>query len=443
MSETVIHEFWLVATVQDCKLDAQKEVAHAKFFSKWHFQDAEFPKRVREGRRKLVGEGDQDAASLAEKLEKGTMLKGKMLDEAAADAAEEHPSMTFPVNLDLLFQNVTGTSEVLKNLCWVQFKDGVVSVQLVMSVAVHAPMHLHEFPYDRHIIPFYLSTRSWKDKAGKHKWKLAQTVPPWAPNKYAEDKTILSEKMTVPDTEYDHRLPECYFGDEKDANGKALDAKPILCLHVQRRPEQFVVRVTLPVFIVVSLALSVFGIKGRSLEMEYNAAFTSLLTMTAFSFSVQSTLPHVAYMTIGDKYFLFGFLFHLLIVAKTLMVSASCEEDSYSSDLEIGEGIYLLGTTWCQNVDHWGALTLVAAWIGVHSLMIADIWYPKLISRRVRQPWDFLADRFAKYTTVHAERGTTSTPEERKQYKDKNPVAGAWGPFTPRTRKESNAAELH
>ena len=386
MSETITHEFWLVATVQDCKLDAQKEVAHAKFFSKWHFQDAEFPKRVREGRRKLVGEGDQDAASLAEKLEKGTMLKGKMLDEAAADAAEEHPSMTFPVNLDLLFQNVTGAVEVLKNLCWVQFKDGVVSVQ------------------------------------------LAQPVPSWAPNKYAEDSTILSEKMTVPDTEYEHRLPECYFGDEKDANGKALDARPILCLHVQRRPEQFVVRVTLPVFIVVSLALSVFGIKGRSLEMEYNAAFTSLLTMTAFSFSVQSTLPHVAYMTIGDKYFLFGFLVHLLIVAKTLMVSASCEEDSYSSDLEIGEGIYLLGTTVCQNVAHWGALTLVAAWIGVHSLMIADIWYPKLISRRVRQPWDFLADRCAKYMTVHAVGGTTSTPEERKQYKDKDPVAGAWGP---------------
>ena len=196
MSETITHEFWLVATVQDCKLDAQKEVAHAKFFSKWHFQDADFPKRVREGRRKLVGEGDQDAASLAEKLEKGTMLKGKMLDEAAADAAEEHPSMTFPVNLDLLFQNVA--VEVLKNLCWVQFKDGVVSVQLVMSFAVLAPMHLHEFPYDRHIIPFYLSTRSWKDKAGKHKWKLAQTVPSWAPNKYAEDSTILSEKMTVP-----------------------------------------------------------------------------------------------------------------------------------------------------------------------------------------------------------------------------------------------------
>ena len=50
----------------------------------------------------------------------------------------------------------------------------------------------------------------------------------------------------------------------------------------------------------------------------------------------------------------------------------------------------------------------------------------ELVQPRSRQPWDFLADRFAKYMTVHAVGGTTSTPEERQQYKDKNPVAGAW-----------------
>ena len=75
--------------------------------------------------------------------------------------------------------------------------------------------------------------------------------------------------------------------------------------------------------------------------------------------------------------------------------------------------------------------------------MIADIWYPKLISRRVRQPWDFLADRFAKYMTVHAVGGTTSTPEERKQYKDKNPVAedenGAQVAVTTRRRATGRA----
>ena len=34
---------------------------------------------------------------------------------------------------------------------------------------------------------------------------------------------------------------------------------------------------------------------------------------------------------------------------------------------------------------------------------------------------------------------STSTPEERKQYKDKNPVAGAWGPFTPRKQSDAKA----
>jgi len=40
---------------------------------------------------------------------------------------------------------------------------------------------------------------------------------------------------------------------------------------------------------------------------------------------------------------------------------------------------------------------------------------------------------------VHAVGGITSTPEERKQYKDKNPVAGAWGPFTPRKQSDAKA----
>ena len=224
MSETITHEFWLVATVQDCKLDAQKEVAHAKFFSKWHFQDAEFPKRVREGRRKLVGEGDQDAASLAEKLEKGTMLKGKMLDEAAADAAEEHPSMTFPVNLDLLFQNVTGAVEVLKNLCWASSRTA--SSRCSRDVfAVLAPMHLHEFPYDRHIIPTYRARARGRTRLGSTSGSWRRRCRVGARTSTPRTARSSSEKMTVPDTEYEHRLPECYFGDEKDANGKALDAK--------------------------------------------------------------------------------------------------------------------------------------------------------------------------------------------------------------------------
>lgn len=55
-------------------------------------------------------------------------------------------------------------------------------------------------------------------------------------------------------------------------------------------------RVTLPVFIVVLLALSFEGIRGRELQDEYNAVFTSLLTMTAFSYSVQSSLPKLPYV---------------------------------------------------------------------------------------------------------------------------------------------------
>ena len=43
--------------------------------------------------------------------------------------------------------------------------------------------------YDRHVIPFCLATRAYKDADGTlTKWKLCEEWPKWAPAKYGEDK---------------------------------------------------------------------------------------------------------------------------------------------------------------------------------------------------------------------------------------------------------------
>ena len=63
-------------------------------------------------------------------------------------------------------------------------------------------------------------------------------------------------------------------------------------------------RVALPVFIVVSIALAVSGVRKNSYGEEYTAAVASLLTLTAFSYSVQSSLPKLPYLTWSDRYFL-------------------------------------------------------------------------------------------------------------------------------------------
>ena len=164
-----------------------------------------------------------------------------------------------------------------------------------MKVTVHAPMSLQRYPYDRHVVPFCVGTRATKDADGTlHKWELSKEWPEWAPARWTEDKTMLLEDQTTPDLEYRHKRCFPYLGGEK----------PILCVRIERQPVNIMKRIALPVFIVVSIALSVSGIEESSYLDEYGAALTSLLTLTAFSYTVQSSLPKLPYLTWADCYFL-------------------------------------------------------------------------------------------------------------------------------------------
>ena len=168
-------------------------------------------------------------------------------------------------------------------------------MQIVVNVTVHAPMRLEQYPYDRHVVPFCLATRATRDADGTvHRWKLCKKWPDWAPAKYREDKMILSQRQTTPDLEYDHKQCFAYL------EGKSA----ILCVLIERPPKNVMKRVAVPVFIVVCIALAVSGVDETSFEAEYGAALTSLLTLTALNYTVQSSLPKLPYLTLADIYFL-------------------------------------------------------------------------------------------------------------------------------------------
>ena len=156
-------------------------------------------------------------------------------------------------------------------------------------------MSLQKYPYDRHVIPFCLATRATKDADGiLTKWKLSKKCPGWAPNKYHEDKAMISQTQTTPDLEFNHKQCFAYL------EGK----KAILCVLIERPPKNLMKRVALPVCIVVSIAISVSGLEESTYGGEYTAAVTSLLTLTAFWYTVQSSLPKLPYLTWVDCYFL-------------------------------------------------------------------------------------------------------------------------------------------
>ena len=273
-------------------------------------------------------------------------------------------------------------------------------VQIVVTVTVSVPLKLRRYPYDRNVVPFVLATRKSKDTS----WELCTEWPGWAPNQYSEDKRLLLEFQTAPDLEYKHKQCFAYLTNGK---GKKLK-KPILCVLIERTPYSALQRIALPVFIVVSLALAVSGMADNEYKDEYEATLTSLLTLTAFSYSVQSSLPKLPYLTWADYYFLvrnsplppcsphaiathvnpreqFGFFVHFIIVFKITVASQVC------LDTEDKNRSFTLGDTACQERNHWSTIVIAIVWVTFHAVMLISTKLPKFIAVHVR-----LAQRLAR-----------------------------------------------
>jgi len=387
---TPTSEFWLVAKIEDCKVVTAQETASAKCFLKFHWQDAVFLDKIRDEKlARLGGEGFAEIESnlklerLAVDLAKGEMVYGMV------DATADH----FPINIDAIFANQI-SAERLSSLGWTKYdkEKGVVSVsiapalepsacgsmaytspydlclltsgtqvQIVSHVTVHVPMRLERYPYDRHVVPFCLGTRATNEAGGVvRKWKLSKEWPDWAPSQYPEDKFLLLASQTTPDLEYDHK--QCFVYRE----GK----KPILCVLIERAPKNVLKRIALPVFIVVNIALAVSGVEEGDFNDEFEVALTSLLTLTAFSYSVQSSLPKLPYLTLADCYFLLGFSIHLLIVLKVIIASQECIDTSDHLNRTY------LGGTVCQERNHGMTIFLAACWLLLHAALFLDILFP-------------------------------------------------------------------
>ena len=86
-----------------------------------------------------------------------------------------------------------------------------------------------------------------------------------------------------------------------------------LTILVRRKPNFFVTNVIVPMFIFVPLACMQQAIPLWELADRLGFGLTMLLTTVAFKTSVSSSLPQISYLTLLDKYLLFGALINCII----------------------------------------------------------------------------------------------------------------------------------
>ena len=118
-------EFWLSATIQDCRVDTSQETASAKCFIMMHWHDNDFLNKIRaemlvgKSNEYLETDGNMKLENLAQELDEGQPVYG-MVDAAP---------LSFPINIDSMFLNQI-SAERIDGICWTKYdiRQGVVSV---------------------------------------------------------------------------------------------------------------------------------------------------------------------------------------------------------------------------------------------------------------------------------------------------------------------------
>lgn len=85
----------------------------------------------------------------------------------------------------------------------------------------------------------------------------------------------------------------------------------VVVLHYDRLTLFFYANVFSPIFILIFLSFTCYGINATDYSNRLNVCLIVLLTLAAFRFSLQDTLPKLSYMTVFDKYNISGLIFVL------------------------------------------------------------------------------------------------------------------------------------
>jgi Neurotransmitter-gated ion-channel ligand binding domain len=88
-----------------------------------------------------------------------------------------------------------------------------------------------------------------------------------------------------------------------------------------RNVQHYILKVILPLILIVMMSWSVFWTEPTNSNTQFSIAVTSMLTLIAYRFAVDTQLPRLPYMTRLDVFFLFGTLLVFLSLIEVLVTT--------------------------------------------------------------------------------------------------------------------------
>jgi hypothetical protein len=192
--------------------------------------------------------------------------------------------------------------------------DGTVNYRQRYAGAFTQPLRLQSFPFDRQTFRVQLV-------AVRYQVDEVKFVPDqlWIQNGLKEGGGI-SPSITLPDwtiEKWEIKPLGYALAPGFEYSGYAFE------FTASRNVEHFVLKVILPLVLIVMMSWAVFWIDPVNASSQISIAMTSMLTLIAYRFAVDSQLPRLPYMTRLDAFILTSTLlvfFSLIEVVATIIL---------------------------------------------------------------------------------------------------------------------------
>jgi hypothetical protein len=107
------------------------------------------------------------------------------------------------------------------------------------------------------------------------------------------------------------------------------EARPVsellFTITLQREWASVVWKVILPLIILVLLMWAIFWMEVDNLSDRLNVAFIGILTIVAYQFLIEGSMPRISYFTFTDTVLLYSFVVMCLSVLESLVLTTMCK----------------------------------------------------------------------------------------------------------------------
>jgi hypothetical protein len=110
-----------------------------------------------------------------------------------------------------------------------------------------------------------------------------------------------------------------YYGESKPVS------ELIFTITLQRESASIVWKVILPLIILVLLMWAIFWMEVDNLSDRLNVAFIGILTIVAYQFLIEGSMPRISYFTFTDTVLLYSFVVMCLAVFESLILYSMCK----------------------------------------------------------------------------------------------------------------------